>query len=392
MAWSETTALVSLAALVYHYAVYPALLLLARAMRTRGREIWAQPDAAPEMISIVLSVYNEERRLAARVRNLIETAPAGSEIIVVSDGSNDDTDKIAQSFADKGVRLLRQEPRQGKGRAINAGVAAANGSIVLLTDANATFEPDAVHVLIDAFRDPSVGLASGSLKLASTVGQGDTDVVGAGEGAYWRYESLIRRLETELSATVSAVGPILAIRTSQWEPIPPHIINDDAFLALRTLHNRARVVYVPDAVCWRVPSQDLMLERERRARMAAGRYQLLASPRLWPWHAPELLWFWFSHKVLRVLSPLLMLGALVGTLAVLVTQGGDSAAFWWVLAAGQAVFYALAWAGQTGNASHGPLGRLTRLAALFLQVNWGASEGLVRFLLGRQTGLWQKTR
>ncbi len=126
--------------------------------------------------------------------------------------------------------------------------------------------------------------------------------------------------------------------------------------------------------------------------MAAGRYQLLASPRLWPWHAPELLWFWFSHKVLRVLSPLLMLGALVGTLAVLVTQGGDSAAFWWVLAAGQAAFYTLAWAGQTGNASQGHLGRLTRLAALFLQVNWGASEGLVRFLLGRQTGLWQKTR
>ena len=392
MAWFETVALVSLAALAYHYAVYPALLLLVRTMRARGREIWAKPDTPPEKISIVLSVYNEEQRLATRIRNLIETVPLGSEIIVVSDGSIDDTDKIAKSFADKGVHLLRQETRQGKGHAINTGVAAASGSIVVLTDANATFEPDAVRMLVDAFRDPSVGLASGSLRLATEADQGNADVVGTGEGLYWSYESLIRRLETELSSTVSAVGPILAIRKSHWEPIPPYIINDDAFLALRTLHGRQRVVYVPDAVCWRVPSQDLMLEKERRARMAAGRYQLLASPRLWPWHAPELLWFWLSHKVLRVLSPFLLLGVLLGTLGVLVTQGPQSAAIWWLLAAGQAAFYALAWAGRNGKASQGPLGRLTRLAALFLQVNWGASEGLVRFLLGRQTGLWQKTR
>lgn len=392
----ETITLICLVGVTYHYIGYPLLLAAwDRATRT--------PDKLPisdgnlrQSVTVILCVHNEAFLLADRLINILDSAPTGTEIIVVSDGSTDDTDAIARSFLDRGVRLVVQSPRQGKGQAINAGMAIANGSIAVLTDANATFDSGAIGKLIRTFADPSVCIASGALKIRNDDTNDSSNLVGSSEGLYWRYESEIRRIETSLGSTVSVVGPILALRRSLWEPIPPGVINDDAFLALRTLRSGHRVVFVPDAVCWRSPSRDLTRERERRARMGAGRYQLIASVQLWPFHSPKLLLFWLSHKVLRILSPIMLVGAGVGTLFVLASDTGQaSPAFWWTMAAPQIALYGLALFGlareKTARGKKG-IARLASLAALFVQVNLGAAAGFWRYALGRQSTQWKKTR
>lgn len=389
MGRADVIGLASLAALAYHYAGYPMLLYVW--MRFRSGRPSASSVEISQPVTVVLSVHNEAPGLAGRLENLIDTAPAGSDIVVVSDGSTDETCAIARDFAPRGVRLVEQSPRQGKGAAINAGVAASKGEIVILTDANARFEAGAVAALSAAFADPDVAIVSGSLKLSGNDAAGLEGSVGAGEGLYWRYESEIRRLETRIRSTVAVVGPILAVRRACWSPIPPGIINDDAFLALRALARRQRVVYVSEAVCRRIPSRDLVRERERRARMAAGRYQLLARADLWPWHSATLLLFWISHKVMRVLSPVFLVLLALATVAAL--AGGATGPWWHAVAIAQAAFYAISLTGMMGfGTGHGVFAKASRLAALFLQVNIGAASGFWRFVLQRQSALWARTR
>ncbi len=299
----------SVAVVFYVYAGYP--VLLAAWARLRPRPTRARPDAgALPGISIVVAARNEGKRLAARLRNLIaaDYPEDRRQIIVVSDGSTDRTDEIANDFMPAVELVVR--PALGKASALNAAVARARHDIIVFADARQTFAPDALRRLVANFSDPSVGAVSGELVLDCEVPRGgrQTSTVGEGVGIYWRYEKWLRRHEALVGSTLGVSGAIYAIRRSCWRPLPPDTILDDVLAPMRAVLAGKRVVFDPSARAFDRTAPDASVESRRKIRTLAGNYQLIRlEPRLLvPFVNPVWLQF-VSHKLGRLLVPYALL-------------------------------------------------------------------------------------
>ena len=374
----------SLAALAYHYLIYAALLKLWAILRPRP----ARQSPVTPSLSLIIAAYNEADVIAQKVENsLALDYPADKlEIIVVTDGSTDETPAIVRRYAAAGVKLLHHPARQGKSAAINRAAAQAGGDILLFSDANAFYQPDALRRLTRHFADETVGCVSGSKTIRQSNGR-----TGQSAGLYWRYESVIKQWESATGSTVAVVGEMLAIRRACFTPIPPHIINDDAYLAMHLLRHGWRVLYDPEAVCWETAVLAPEDERIRRRRITAGRYQLMFRLRLWPWRYPLVLFQLVSHKFLRLLLPFFMIGAFTANLLLLLTGRRPAGRLVKLSFAGQAFVYLLALLGGA-RPGGGRLGKLPAVAWYIVNGNLSALQGLARYLTGRQTVLWDKAR
>lgn len=320
----------------YVYLGYP--LLAAGLARVFGRAPRKAPfpDGRWPSISIVIAARNEASRLPDRVANLLEADyPGRREIIVVSDGSTDGTAEALRPLA--GFLRLIEIPRGGKAQALNAGVAAARGEILVFADARQRFAPDALRELIANFADPSVGGATGELVLDCETGRADSSV-GDGVGLYWKYEKWQRRNESLLRSTLGATGAIYALRRSVWRPLPPDTLLDDVLAPMRAVLAGYRVVFDDRAVAYDSVSPDAAAEARRKTRTLAGNYQILAQePRLL---VPVLNPVWLqytSHKIGRLVVPWALLLFLIAS-AALVDDG-------WIYASAlvaQLGFYGLA--------------------------------------------------
>lgn len=374
----------------YVYVGYPLLLgLLGR----RSDPTW--PDAAPlPSLTLIIAAYNEAAVIDAKLTNslLLDYPRDRLQIIVAADGSTDDTVRLAQQYADRGVTVLHAPPRRGKTAALNRAAAQAHGEILVFSDANNLYDPQALRRLAAPFADATVGAVSGAKRIV----QGD-GALGSSEGLYWRYESFIKRQETRLGCCTAVAGEILAVRARLFAPIPEAVINDDFHLMMQVMQQGARVVYAPQARSYERVSPTAADETARRVRIVAGRYQALAhSGRRLPWKRPLLLWQLFSHKFMRPLVPLAMIGALVTNVALLISNpAARTGLFAWLLAA-QALFYGLALLGRGGLANgrlaNGRFGRLLYLPTFLFNSNWAALLGLIRFLTGRQSTRWQRAQ
>lgn len=340
----------------YVYAGYP--LLLAAWARVAGRPARTrQPGVqAPwPAISIVVAARNEAARLPARVRNLLDLPyPGPREIIVVSDGS---TDRPAAALAPFGpaVRLI-EVPAGGKPAALNTGVAAATGEILVFADARQTFGRAALMELVANFADPEVGGATGELVLdCERTPDPDGSTIGDGVGLYWRYEKWLRRHEGAIRSTLGATGAIYALRRVLWQPLPPATLLDDVLAPMRAVLAGYRIVFEDRALAYDRASADAAAESRRKTRTLAGNYQiLLLEPRLLvPFVNP--VWLQYcSHKVGRLVVPWALVAALVAS-AALATQS------WLYTAAlgAQLAFYSLALLGgvldlrERGAREHG---------------------------------------
>jgi cellulose synthase/poly-beta-1,6-N-acetylglucosamine synthase-like glycosyltransferase len=349
---------ISAAIVAYVYVGYP-LLLAAWARLAQRRPRKAQATVDWPSISIVLAARNEGRRLRGRIRNLLEIAyPGTREIIVVSDGSTDDTASVVRSFG-QSVSLI-ELPAGGKPLALNAGVAAARGEIVVFADARQRFSSDALLHLVANFADPQVGGVTGQLVLdtepsmASIAEDAATrarrsnqpevpspqseSTVGDGVGLYWSYEKWLRRNESLVWSVLGATGAIYALRRSLWEPLPADTLLDDVLAPMRAVLAGSRIVFEERALAFDRAAIDATAESRRKVRTLAGNYQILAQePKLlFPIANP--VWIqYLSHKIGRLLIPW-ALAILFVTSAVLMFEG-------WVYTAAfavQGVFYALA--------------------------------------------------
>jgi biofilm PGA synthesis N-glycosyltransferase PgaC len=283
--------------IVYVYFGYPALL----AMWAR---IWPQPKlacpAGGELptVSIVVAARNEGRHLAARIENLLHLHyPATRrQIIVVSDGSTDDTLAVLRQYR-LSVDAIAINA-SGKAVALNAGVACARNQLLVFTDARQRFADDALVELTRPFADSRVGAVSGELLLDGH------STIGAGVGMYWRFEKWIRRLESNVGSTIGATGAIYAMRRSLWRPLPAGTILDDVLAPMRCVLAGYRTVFNGQAQAFDRIAPDAEAEGRRKRRTLAGNYQILGlEPALVaPWRNP--VWTQYvSHKVGRLLVP-----------------------------------------------------------------------------------------
>ena len=379
--------------LIYVYAGYPLLVFLLSVL------LGKKQDYVPftPTVTILIAAYNEEKMIEAKLENclLLDYPREKLQILVAVDGSEDQTMEVVKSFSDLGVELSFSPKRGGKVSAINRAMALARHEIVVFSDANNLYPPDAIKELVKPFSNPSVGAVSGS----KTVDLREDNIkLGQAEGIYWRYESWIKEKESRLGCCVGVAGEQLAIRKELFTPPPQRIINDDFYIALQVIKQGYNVVYNPRARSYETVSVRQQDELVRRSRIIAGRYQIigLSLPML-PFRRPLVIWQIVSHKYLRPLVPFFMIFALLFNVIAVFSSGADSGSPLLTLQppAGivilglQLIFYLLAFFGGTLK-SKGWLGKILYLPRYLVDGNYAALLGLIRYMTGRQTALWKK--
>jgi len=312
------------------YAGYPLFMVAKARIRPRPTRV---ASWTPH-VSVVLAVRNEQDRIQARIENLlVQDYPRNLiEVIVVCNGCSDDTEDVVRTLqaTEGGIQVLVSPAEGGKAEALNRGIAAASGEVIVFGDARQEFEPNVLERLTAWLADPTVGAVSGRLVIAAA-----DDVAVSGVRRYWQLEVALRQAESQTGSVVGATGAIYAIRRSLYEPLPPGTILDDVLTPMRVVLSGLRVVFAPDAVAHDEASPDSRAEFRRKVRTTVGNLQLLkAEPRLLSPLANPILGRYVSHKLLRILAPLSLVGMLVaGFLAA-------SPLYLWLVSA-QLAFYAL---------------------------------------------------
>ena len=297
-----------IALVAWAYAGYP--LLTALLARRYGHTPY-RDDGECEAMTVVVAAFDEEARIAARVRDILEQDyPADRlQVLVVSDGSRDDTARTAASVGDGRVRVLDLPHNVGKAAALTLALRQVDTPLVAFTDVRQKFAPGALRALCAPFADPSIGAVSGELVIAPA-GHG----TGEGVGLYWRMEKRLRSDEARLGWLHGVSGSIHALRRALFVPIPAGTVLDDMWMPLQVLRSGHRVWMSREALAFDRASVGVDEEFQRKLRTLAGNWQLVA--RL-PWllnpFANPVFFAWFSHKFLRLLVPWALLAALAAS-------------------------------------------------------------------------------
>jgi biofilm PGA synthesis N-glycosyltransferase PgaC len=362
---------VSIVLVAYAYFGYPVLLwMLSKLKREQVTSRSIEPT-----VSIVMAVRNEASRLVSKLKNLADLDyPAGQiEVIVVSDGSTDDTNEVLANST--GVRAIIRPTNSGKAAALNAAVPIATGEIVVFTDVRQEIEPAALRALVSNFADTEVGCVSGELLFRGATGSAESGV-----SLYWRLEKVIRKLEAVTGSVVGATGALYAARRSLVPVLPEGTLLDDVFIPMAVSRAGYRVVFEPAARAWDEEPRTGGHEFRRKVRTLAGNYQLI---QIAPWlltRANPLRLRFVSHKLLRLAVPFFLMAMFLSSIAL----WSDNA--YRTIALLQGIFYFFA---ILGLVSQGRI-RVASAPASFCLLNAAAATALVSFVRYRRspTQLW----
>ena len=367
--------------LFYVYAGYPILVFLLATLRKRK----VKKGSYEPKITVLIPAFNEAENIEETLRNKINLVYPKEklEIIVISDGSTDDTDKIVGKYEKSGVKLIRQDPRSGKTVALNMAVPQASGEILVFSDANSIYEADALQRLAENFNDPEVGYVTG--KMIYTMPNGN--VIGDGCSVYMRYENVLRKLETNIGSIIGVDGGIDAVRKELYQPMNPDQL-PDFVLPLRVLEQGYRVVYEPDAILYepsleasddeykmrvRVSLRSLWALKDMRRLLSLSKFRMIA-------------WQVWSHKVLRYFCFVFLIGTYLA-----------NAGLWSVSVSYKLLFilqnlgYAVAILFPILHRMWRPLKILYPLN-YFTLLNLAATHAFLKFLMGQKQVIWTPRR
>jgi cellulose synthase/poly-beta-1,6-N-acetylglucosamine synthase-like glycosyltransferase len=368
----------SILALFYTFAGYPIWIWLMA--RYRGR--WPTKKSITPLVSVVIACLNEERNIESRINNLLQSdyPQTHLEIIIVSDGSTDQTVNLARHYREAGVRVLHYAKRRGKPQALNLGVEQANGEVIIFADARQSFEPEAIKELAANFADPEIGAVSGSYVMSKNNGS----TIGEGVGFYWQYEAWIRKNEGLFNSIMGATGAIYAIRKNLWKPLPVETILDDVYTPIQIALAGKRVVFEPNAVAHDAVPKSAAREFARKARTLTGNYQLCQlMPRLL-FPNTILLWQFWSHKLMRLAAPIFMMILLVANFRVVMKVPTPSEIiFYGVCLTLQTTFYFSVLVGWLLAKANRRM-KVFNIAYVFSVMNAAAFVGLLYFVLGKR--------
>jgi len=363
--------------IAYILVGYPLLLAFftRRAAPAVRKDLSFRPS-----VTVLLAVHNGAGFLRQKLDCLLALHyPADLvQILVISDGSTDDTGRIAAEYARRGVRLL-SVPKGGKAAALNAALPYATGEILFFTDVRQQIDPDALAHLAANFADPTVGAVTGELRFLRRGAKGPE-----GEQAdmelYWRYELWARTRHSVIDSIFSVTGCLYALRRSLAEPLPAGTLTDDAVFSLRAFFRGYRVVFDPAALAFDYPTAEGG-EFRRKLRTLAGLWQLHARfPALFT-SANRMRFHFLSYKFGRLILPWAMLLVWAATLALPSGQFRD------FLLVDELIFIAIALLDRF-IPKRFPLKRISSPAKTFLSMNLAALISLAVFFLPAET-LWK---
>jgi len=382
---------VSVAAVAYHYIGYPLLLFILSVLsqarsdflylvRRRSRRCGRHMDYVPR-VALLISVYNEEAVIQAKVKNTLEIDyPAEQlEVLFGLDAPSDSTARLLDEVRSSRFNIFHFQARRGKLAVLRDLAQRTSADVLVFTDANTMLERNCIRNLARHFADPQVGAVSGE----------EVRVVAAGtdpsaESLYWRYESAVKVLESRLNCSLGGNGSALAVRHSLFHPRQQSIV-EDFQIPLEIRFKGYRVVYDPEAVAIEEIAPTFSTQFARRVRISAGNYQTLFGNLEYINPLKGFLAFsFFSHRVLRWLVPMFLMVAFGCSLAMITRPEFE------ILAATQFVFYAAAALGYWLK-RQGKRVRPFSLPFHFCSMNAALLFGLFAYLSGRQTLTWKST-
>jgi len=359
----------------YSYFVYP--LVLAAILRLKVRKGSKPVDKTFDRMTLIVTAFNEERRIRQKIENSLAIDYPDLEVIVASDCSTDGTDDVVRQYAGRGIRLVRAGERLGKENAQRCAIQEAKGAVLVFSDVATEIPTDALKLLARRFHDPAVGAVSSEDRFLDQAG------AQSGEGAYVRYEMWLRRMESSVAGLVGLSGSFFAARREvceEWDIHSPSDFNS----ALNCARRKLRAVTAPDVLGFYKDLKDPQKEYQRKVRTvlrgitAIARHPDVLSFRRFGLFA----WQVWSHKIMRWAVPWLMMLLVIANLAVIRRHE-----IYVIAGMGQVAFYALALGAHFSDRIRG-IG-LMRIIYFFVQANVAVADACLRYLSGRRMTTWQ---
>lgn len=368
------------------YGMILFFLVRTKALFSRKNTLVHEESSLPE-VTVLVAAYNEEDFIAEKINNCLAfDYPVGKiRFLFVTDGSTDRTPDVVRQFPQ--VQLLHSPERKGKIAATNRAMPYVQTPIVVFTDANTIVNKEAIRLMVRHYQSPNVGVVAGEKRIS--VREKDA-ASGAGEGIYWKYESKLKKWDSELYSVVGAAGELFSIRTALFTPVPADTIVEDFFMTLTIAQKGYRIVYEPEACAMEGPSATVGEELKRKIRIAAGGMQAVARlrPLLNPWRFGILSFQYISHRVLRwTLAPLSLPLLLVSNILLACT----GLLFFQIFLTLQLLFYALVFVGFLLEQRKIKL-KVFFVPYYFFIMNYAVYMGFLRFIKGSQSVLWERAK
>ena len=339
-------------------------------------------------MTLMICAYNEEDVVKEKMENTLalDYPKDKFRIMWVTDGSNDHTNELLKAYPE--VDIVFSPERKGKTAALKHGLRELKTRYVAFTDANTMINSGALREIARLFSDPTVGCVSGEKRVAARKAG---EMAAEGEGLYWKYESTLKRWDSELYSAMGAAGELYAIDPKLCREVPDEALLDDFMLSMYVVQAGKRIAYTPEAFAREYGSANIYEESKRKRRIAAGGLQSIWWLRsmLNPLHQPLVTFQYVSHRVLRwSITPIAMVLLLLANIA-LVAMGAGT--FYTVMLILQAIFYLMALAGWLQNRI-GYKNKLLYTAYYFVFMNFNVFRGMAYLKSHGKSGAWEKAK
>ena len=371
--------------IAYTYLLYAIIIKLILPFRTKRKVIISNQVFS---VDVLVACFNEEDFVEAKIKNLLELNYDEEHIsyVFITDGSTDNTVNIVTRFSNKypeKIKLYHSDERKGKQHAINRVMPLLQSDIIVFNDCNTIINQESINHMVMHFHDANVGVVNGEKKII--VDESD-DAVSSGEGLYWKYESFLKKTDSDFYTSVGSAGELFAIRRSLYEEVPSGISIEDFYVSMKIVLKGYRNVYEPKAFAKEFASFSIKEEFKRKKRISAGAFKTIVTLKeIYQWKHCKVLFLYISHRVFRwTLAPL-------GMISLLVSNYFLEPQFYRLTFLLQVGFYLLALLGYILSKTKIKL-QILFVPFYFVFMNAALFFGFIDFLRDRNHTVWEKVQ
>ena len=377
---------------IYTYVGYGVLLyllvLLKRMVKGKPKQIELPEDSQLPDVAFMVCAYNEQDVVEMKMQNIYELDYPKDKLHVVwvTDGSSDNTNEYLKAYPE--VEVIYSPERRGKTAALNHGLSMVTSDITVMTDANTMVNREAIREIVRCMQDPKVACVAGEKRVMS---RHEGEIAAEGEGLYWKYESALKRLDSELYSAMGAAGELNAIRTHLYERMPETALLDDFVMSMRMVEQGYKIAYTSEAYAMEYGSANLEEESKRKRRIAAGGLQSSWWLRsmMNPFKNFMVAFQFVSHRVLRwSITPIALMALIPLNVALVMMKAGTVYTIIWIL---QILFYLTAFSGYLLE-QHGHKNKLLYVPYYFLFMNINVFRGMHYLKTHQGGGTWEKAK
>ncbi len=377
---------------IYTYVGYGVLLyllvLLKRMVKGKPKQMELPEDSQLPDVAFMVCAYNEQDVVEMKMQNIheLDYPKEKLHVIWVTDGSSDNTNEYLKAYPE--VEVIYSPERRGKTAALNHGLSMVTSDITVMTDANTMVNREAIREIVRCMQDPKVACVAGEKRVMS---RHEGEIAADGEGLYWKYESALKRLDSELYSAMGAAGELNAIRTHLYERMPETALLDDFVMSMRMVEQGYKIAYTSEAYAMEYGSANLEEESKRKRRIAAGGLQSSWWLRsmMNPFKNFMVAFQFVSHRVLRwSITPIALMALIPLNVALVMMKAGTVYTIIWIL---QILFYLTAFSGYLLE-QHGHKNKLLYVPYYFLFMNINVFRGMHYLKTHQGGGTWEKAK